>query len=161
MHGPGELKRKTPLGCNGVQVTNTVVGPIRKRRRNEVLWIRPLVPASMVSRLRPTSRTRKKTVVYFSAKTVFSPCVSLFQYREERIKKEVEKFRKERPKIQQQFTDLKRELVSLKRAHNILLIDWLYILCKAISCFLLSNNANILWQPAHFKNKVGEVPSPK
>ena len=35
-----------------------------------------------------------------------------FQYREERIKKEVEKFRKERPKIQQQFTDLKRELVS-------------------------------------------------
>ena len=36
----------------------------------------------------------------------------VFQYREERIKKEVEKFRKERPKIQQQFTDLKRELVS-------------------------------------------------
>ncbi len=35
-----------------------------------------------------------------------------FQYREERIKKEVEKFRKERPKIQQQFTDLKRELVG-------------------------------------------------
>lgn len=32
------------------------------------------------------------------------------QYREEREKREVEKYRQERPKIQQQFSDLKREL---------------------------------------------------
>ena len=32
------------------------------------------------------------------------------QYREDRIRKEVEQFRQERPKIQQQFSDLKREL---------------------------------------------------
>jgi len=32
------------------------------------------------------------------------------QYREERFKKEIEKFRQERPKIQQQFSDLKRDL---------------------------------------------------
>ena len=31
-------------------------------------------------------------------------------YREERLKKELEKFRQERPKIQQQFSDLKRQL---------------------------------------------------
>lgn len=35
------------------------------------------------------------------------------EYREERIKKEVEKYRQERPKIQQQFSDLKRELNSV------------------------------------------------
>jgi len=32
------------------------------------------------------------------------------QYREERFKKEIEKYRQERPKIQQQFSDLKRDL---------------------------------------------------
>ena len=35
------------------------------------------------------------------------------QYREEREKKEVEKYRQERPKIQQQFSDLKRDLEKL------------------------------------------------
>lgn len=35
------------------------------------------------------------------------------QYREEREKREVEKYRQERPKIQQQFSDLKRELKSV------------------------------------------------
>jgi hypothetical protein len=32
------------------------------------------------------------------------------QYREERFKREIEKYRQERPKIQQQFSDLKRDL---------------------------------------------------
>ena len=35
------------------------------------------------------------------------------QYREDRIKREVEQFRQERPKIQQQFSDLKRELTKV------------------------------------------------
>lgn len=35
------------------------------------------------------------------------------QYREERIRKEVELYRQERPKIQQQFSDLKRELSAV------------------------------------------------
>merc|ERR1719188_2117351 len=35
------------------------------------------------------------------------------QYREEREKREVEKYRQERPKIQQQFSDLKRELSKM------------------------------------------------
>jgi len=35
------------------------------------------------------------------------------QYREEREKREVEKFRQERPKIQQQFSDLKRDLKNV------------------------------------------------
>ena len=34
------------------------------------------------------------------------------QYREDRIRKDVEKYRQERPKIQQQFSDLKRELTK-------------------------------------------------
>ncbi len=39
------------------------------------------------------------------------------QYREERFKREIEKYRQERPKIQQQFSDLKRDLdaVRIKR----------------------------------------------
>lgn len=32
------------------------------------------------------------------------------EYREKRLKEEIEKYRQERPKIQQQFSDLKREL---------------------------------------------------
>ena len=36
------------------------------------------------------------------------------QYREERFKKEIEKFRQERPKIQQQFSDLKRDLDAVR-----------------------------------------------
>ena len=40
------------------------------------------------------------------------------QYREEREKREVEKYRQERPKIQQQFSDLKRELATVSEA------DW-------------------------------------
>ena len=35
------------------------------------------------------------------------------QYREDRIRKDVEKYRQERPKIQQQFSDLKRELTKV------------------------------------------------
>ena len=35
------------------------------------------------------------------------------QYREDRIRQEVEKYRQERPKIQQQFSDLKRELTKV------------------------------------------------
>merc|ERR1712012_572731 len=35
------------------------------------------------------------------------------QYREDRIRAEVEKYRQERPKIQQQFSDLKRELTKV------------------------------------------------
>lgn len=35
------------------------------------------------------------------------------QYREDRFKKEIEKYRQERPKIQQQFSDLKRDLVGV------------------------------------------------
>ena len=35
------------------------------------------------------------------------------QYREEREKREVEKYRQERPKIQQQFSDLRRDLATV------------------------------------------------
>lgn len=42
------------------------------------------------------------------------------EYREKRLKEEIEKFRQERPKIQQQFSDLKRGLseVSDFQIHN-------------------------------------------
>ena len=36
------------------------------------------------------------------------------QYREERFKREIEKYRQERPKIQQQFSDLKRDLDAVR-----------------------------------------------
>ncbi|XP_053213024.1 pre-mRNA-processing factor 6-like [Panonychus citri] len=42
-------------------------------------------------------------------------------YREAKLKKELEKYRQERPKIQQQFTDLKRDLASLNED------DWMKI----------------------------------
>ena len=35
------------------------------------------------------------------------------QYREDRFKREIEKYRQERPKIQQQFSDLKRDLTDV------------------------------------------------
>ena len=35
------------------------------------------------------------------------------QYREDRFKREIEKYRQERPKIQQQFSDLKRDLTEV------------------------------------------------
>ena len=39
------------------------------------------------------------------------------EYREKRLKEEIEKYRQERPKIQQQFSDLKRELCVVCRFH--------------------------------------------
>lgn len=42
-------------------------------------------------------------------------------YREAKLKRELEKYRQERPKIQQQFSDLKRELNSVSE------YDWLNI----------------------------------
>ena len=42
------------------------------------------------------------------------------QYREDRFKREIEKYRQERPKIQQQFSDLKRDLTDVS------LVDHLY-----------------------------------
>lgn len=43
------------------------------------------------------------------------------EYREEKLKRELEKYRQERPKIQQQFSDLKRDLNSVSEE------DWLSI----------------------------------
>ena len=37
------------------------------------------------------------------------------EYREKRLKEEIEKYRQERPKIQQQFSDLKRELCVVRK----------------------------------------------
>lgn len=38
------------------------------------------------------------------------------EYRDRRLKEEIEKFRRERPKIQQQFMDLKRELTNVSES---------------------------------------------
>lgn len=35
------------------------------------------------------------------------------EYREKRLREELERYRQERPKIQQQFSDLKRDLVRV------------------------------------------------
>lgn len=48
------------------------------------------------------------------------------EYRDKRLKEEIEKYRQERPKIQQQFSDLKRELSVVRCIPSLQLLSKTY-----------------------------------
>lgn len=53
------------------------------------------------------------------------------EYREKRLREELEKYRQERPKIQQQFSDLKRDLVKVRHFS---------LITPNLSCNLFNSN---------------------